>query len=234
MLSFEVVPSDVKFNDCVLITGFHGIGVAGFWAVKYLVQKMEAERVASIDTDAASPISSTNSGKIVTPFEFFKKGKIVLFKAEIPPYREVEVEFFRKLSAWIKEVGFSEVVLIGGLDSSLKRDDSKFRIVHTTSFKPTGILESAPQLEDEQIIVGPVATLLNRFEIFGFPAYAFLAYASRERIDPRAAATTIETLGAHYDFKVDVDPLIKGAEAIETEVTKQDVKQNSQDDTMYT
>ena len=84
MLSFEVVPSDVKFNDCVLITGFHGIGVAGFWAVKYLVQKMEAERVAYIDTDAASPISSTNSGKIVTPFEFFKKGKIVLFKAEIP------------------------------------------------------------------------------------------------------------------------------------------------------
>ena len=223
-MEFQVIPSNAKFENTVLITGFHGIGYAGYWTVKYLIQKLEAKRVAFVDSESVSPVASTNQGKLVTPYEFYQAKDITFFKVEVPPYRGAEVEFFRSFSKWITESKFREVVLIGGLDASLRTDDSAYRLVHTNAYTPNEYVKDAKILEDEQIIVGPVAIMLNYFEAHNFPAYAILSYSSTERIDPRAAVSSIEILSKCYGFKVDVEPLLKGAEVVETEVSKQDRK----------
>lgn len=227
-MEFQVIPSSVKFEDTVLITGFHGIGYTGYWTVKYLIQKLEAKRVAFLDSDATSPVASTNQGKLVTPYEFYQTDGITFFKVEVPPYRGAEIEFFRNFSQWVANSKFKEVVLIGGLDANLKTDDSSFRLVHTSAYTPREHLKSAKILEDEQIIVGPVAIIMNYFESHAFPAYAILAYSSTDRVDPRAAVSSIDILSKCYGFKVDVDTLLKGAEAVETEVTKQEKKLGSE------
>lgn len=219
-----MIPKDVRFDDTVLITGFHGIGYVGYWTIKYLIQKLEAKRVAFIDSDSVSPVASTNQGKLVTPYEFYQSKDITLFKVEVPPYRGAELDFYRSFSRWVTESKFREVVLIGGLDSSLRTDDSSFRLVHTSSYIPNEYVKAAKILEDEQIIVGPVAIMLNYFESRNFPAYAILSYSSTDRIDPRAAVASIEILSKCYGFTVDVEPLMKGAEAVETEVSKQERK----------
>ncbi|MGI0078045.1 MAG: proteasome assembly chaperone family protein [Nitrososphaerales archaeon] len=223
-MTFEVIPKSVKFDDMVLLTGFHGIGYAGYWTVKYLTQKLEAKRVAFVDSETVSPVASANQARLVTPYEFFQKDDVTIFKVEVPPYRGAEIEFYRNLSAWITKASFREVALVGGLDASLRTDDTSYRLVHTNTFKPSGVLKDAKMLEDEQIIVGPVAIMLNYFEAHDFPAYAILAYSSTERIDPRAAVASIEILSQRYGFKVDLDPLLKGAEVVDTDVTKQDRK----------
>lgn len=232
-MSFEVIPKSARFENMVLLTGFHGIGYAGYWTVKYLTQKLEAKRVAFVDSETVSPVSSTNQGRLVTPYEFFQKDDVTIFKVEVPPYRGAEIEFYRNLSAWITKTNFREVALVGGLDASLRNDDSSFRLVHTSAFSPDGALKQAKMLEDEQIIVGPVAIMLNYFESHDFPAYAILAYSSTERIDPRAAVASIEVLSQRYGFKVDLDPLLKGAEVVETDVTKQERKL-SKSESIYT
>ncbi len=224
-MTFRVIPPTVKFDNSVLLTGFHGIGYAGYWTMKYLVQKLEAQRIAFVDSETVSPVASTNQGRLVTPYEFFRKGEVTIFKVEVPPYRGAETEFYRNLSEWITNSNFREVALVGGLDATLRSDEtSNFRIVHTTAFKLREPLKDAKILEDEQIIVGPVAIMLNYFESHGFPAYAILAYSSTDRVDPRAAVSSIEILSKCYDFQVDVEPLLRGAEAVETEVAKQDRK----------
>ena len=223
-MEFQVIPSSAKFENTVLITGFHGIGYAGYWTVKYLIQKLEAKRVAFVDSESVSPVASTNQGKLVTPYEFYQANDITFFKVEVPPYRGVEIEFFRNFSRWVTESKFKEVVLIGGLDASLRTDESAFRLVHTNSYKPSEYLKDAKILEDEQIIVGPVAIMMNYFEAHDFPAYAILAYSTTDRVDPRAAVSSIEILSKCYGFKVDVDPPMKGAQVVETEVSKQDRK----------
>jgi len=223
-MTFQVIPKAAKFEDTVLLSGFHGIGYAGYWTIKYLIQKLEAKRIAFVDSESVSPVSSTLQGKLVTPYEFFQTKDLTIFKVEVPPYRGAEIEFFRNFSEWVTVSKFREVALIGGLDASLRTDDSSFRIVHTSAYEPTGHLKSAKVLEDEQIIVGPVAIMMNYFEAHDFPAYAILAYSSTERIDPRAAVSSIEILSKTYGFSVDVEPLLKGAEAVETEITKQDKK----------
>ncbi len=223
-MEFQVIPSSAKFENTVLITGFHGIGYAGYWTVKYLIQKLEAKRIAFVDSESVSPVASTNQGKLVTPYEFYQANDVTFFKVEVPPYRGAEIEFYRSFSKWITESKFREVVLIGGLDTSLRTDDSAYRLVHTNAYTPNEYVKDAKILEDEQIIVGPVAIMLNYFEAHNYPAYAILSYSSTDRIDPRAAVSSIEILSKCYGFKVDVEPLLKGAEVVETEVSKQDKK----------
>ena len=232
-MEFQVIPSSAKFENTVLITGFHGIGYAGYWTVKYLIQKLEAKRIAFVDSESVSPVASTNQGKLVTPYEFYQANDFTFFKVEVPPYRGAEIEFYRSFSKWITESKFREVVLIGGLDASLKTDDSAYRLVHTNAYAPNEYVKDAKILEDEQIIVGPVAIMLNYFEAHNYPAYAILSYSSTDRIDPRAAVSSIEILSKCYGFKVDVEPLLKGAEVVETEVSKPDRKLGSSE-SIYT
>lgn len=231
---FRVLPETVRFDGCALITGFHGIGAAGYWTIKYLVQKINAERVAFIDSDTISPVATSQKGVLVTPYEVFRKGDLAFFRVEVPPFKGGEVDFYRSLSEWVPTAGIREVALVGGLDMSLRTDESFFRIVHTRAYTPRGELALAKKLEDDHMIVGPVAILLNQFEIRNFPAYAVLAYASGERVDPRAAATAIDVLSRQYQFEVDVSPLIKGAQALETEAIQKEPEARRGGESIYT
>ncbi len=51
--------------------------------------------------------------------------------------------------------------------------------------------------------------------------------------DPRAAVSSIEILSKTYGFSVDVEPLLKGAEVVETEIARQD-KKLSKSESIYT
>lgn len=221
----EIIPRGIRFDDHVLVAGFHGIGATGYWTIKYLIQRLEAERVAFIDSDLIPPVCSVYRGRLVTPHELLKKDKLVFLKIDIPTYKESEVLFYKEFAKWVVGAGFREAALVGGLDASLKYDETTYRIAYTRKFIPRGELATAKVLEDEHIIVGPVAILLNYFEMVGFPAFALLAYASTERVDPRAAATAVTVLSKLYGFEVDVTPLIKGAEAIEAELYRRSIRE---------
>mgnify|MGYP000683950353 CR=1 FL=1 len=224
-MMLEILPRGIRFDGHVLVAGFHGIGATGYWTVKYLVQKLKAERVAFIDSNLMAPICSVYQGKLVTPHEILKKDSLAFLKIDVPVYKEHEVSFYREFAKWVVDAGFREVALIGGLDSSLKSDDTTYRIAYTKKFIPRGELAEAKVLEDEHVIVGPVAIMLNYFEMVEFPAFAILAYASTERVDPRATATAVSILSRLYDFEVDITPLIRGAEAIEAELYRRSVKE---------
>ena len=79
----KIIPNSESFKGLSLITGFHGIGAAGYWTVKYLVQELKAEKIAIIDSDTPTPMASNNNGKLVSPFEFYRKGKLIFFKIYI-------------------------------------------------------------------------------------------------------------------------------------------------------
>jgi predicted ATP-grasp superfamily ATP-dependent carboligase len=219
---FKIVTDEKEFNDCIFVTGFHGIGATGYWTIRFLVRELKAKRIGFIDTTYSAPFISLYNGKLITPFEFYKWRNMVFFKAEAPPYGVSEVKFFRRLGNWVLRSGFKEAVLIGGLDINLKVDLTDYRYASTSTFNPYGELVEAQKLEDEQVIVGPVAILLNYFEVKRFPAYAILAYSSTDRVDPRAAATAVSLLKKLYKFEVDITPLIKGAEAIESELARRE------------
>ncbi|HEU17084.1 MAG TPA: proteasome assembly chaperone family protein [Nitrososphaeria archaeon] len=230
----EVLPREKSFSGKVLIAGFHGIGATGYYAIRYMIESLGAKRTAYVDSDLTAPISTSRGGRIVTPVELYESGDLVFLRTEFPVQKENEFTFYRELAIWAASAGFSEVALIGGLDATLRRDDSDYRVVFTSSFKPRGILETSKVLEDELIIVGPVAVLLNNLEIYGFPAYSVLAYANTERVDPRAAANAVKVLSEVYGIHVDTDPLIEYAEKIESQVKLEVQSLKPKDESIYT
>jgi uncharacterized protein len=213
----KVHPQGVKLKSDVLVTGFHGIGATGYWTVKFLIQELKAQRSCFIDYENAPAVASTVGGKISTPYEVFSAHRMSFLKAEVSPVREKENEFFRALADWMMNSGVKEVALVGGLDESLRVDNSKYRIVMSSALLKNGGIPNEPVLEEERMIVGPVASLLNLFEINDFPAFALLAYSNTERVDPRASASAVEFLSKRYGFEINTAPLIRGAEVLETE-----------------
>lgn len=214
----RVIPEGVRLEGTSLIAGFHGIGATGYWTVKFLITELKAERKVFIDYEHAPAVASQAEGRISTPYEVFVAKNLSFLKAEVSPVRERENEFYRQLADWIMSSGVKEVTLVGGLDEGLRNDDSRYKVAMTSAFANLGDRQGAPLFEEDRMIVGPVASLLNSFEMNSFPALAVLAYSNTERVDPRAAASAVEFLSKRYGFTANTGPLIKGAEVIETEL----------------
>ena len=199
-MTLRVLPETTRLETSALIAGFHGIGATGYWTVKFLVNELKATRSCFIDYDYAPAVASSAEGRIVTPYEVFSTPSLSFLKAEVSPLRERENEFYRGLAEWIMGCGVKEAALVGGLDESLRTDDTRYRVAMTSRFLANGGLPGENALEEDRMIVGPVASLLNLFEMNGFPAYAILAYSNTERVDPRASASAVEFLAKRYEF----------------------------------
>jgi uncharacterized protein len=216
-MSMRVLPEGARLDGTSLIAGFHGIGATGYWTVKFLITELKAERRCFIDYEHAPAVASQAEGRITTPYEVYVAGELSMLKAEVSPVRERENEFYRGLADWVMQSGVKEVALVGGLDEGLRNDDHKYKLAMTSAFAAKGGFPGEPLFEDDRMIVGPVASLLNTFEMNSFPAFAVLAYSNTERVDPRAAASAVEALSHRYGFRANTTPLIKGAEVIEGE-----------------
>jgi uncharacterized protein len=214
----RIVPEGTRLDGTSLIAGFHGIGATGYWTVKFLITELKAQRKLFIDYENAPAVASQAEGRISTPYEVFVVRDLSLLKAEVSPVRDKENEFYRQLADWIMGSGVKEVTLVGGLDEALRSDDNRYKVAMTSAFAAKGGLPSEPVFEEDRMIVGPVASLLNTFEMNSFPALAVLAYSNTERVDPRAAASAVEFLSKRYHFEANTTPLIKGAEVIESEL----------------
>jgi len=214
----KIHPEGTRLDGLALVAGFHGIGATGYWSVKFLINELKASRKCFIDYENAPAVASQGEGSISTPYELFEASGLALLKAEVSPVRERENEFYRQLAEWVVAAGVKEVALVGGLDEALKNDDHPYKVAMTSAFIRQGGLPDEPVIEEDRLIVGPVASLLNFFEMRSFPAYAILAYSNTERVDPRAAASAVDFLSRRYGFIVNTGPLIKGAEVIEGEL----------------
>jgi len=222
MLSIRIVLNkNVSFDGCTFISGFHGIGLTGFIAVKHMVKQLDAEKIGFIETKLLPPFVSMDGDEIVTPFEFFRHSNFVFLVVEAPPHAREQYLFSTFLADWIVKSNFSKAILIGGLDKRFKRnEDLLYKFAMTRAFKRKFSSQSFPPLEKELHAFGLLALLLARLEIRDFPALAVLPYADASRPDPFAAAMAIKFVNKFCNLDVDVSELIEEAERIESEVNK--------------
>ena len=209
-----------KLRNCTLVTGFHGVGETGYISVSYLVHALKAKRIGFVDVAHPPPFIATSEDGLVTPFEVYRAGRIVLVKLEFSPHRAEEAEFAKTLARWVVESKFKDAILIGGLDGALKSGKDGVRIVTTGDYPVKAKRMKHPKLEAGLFVYGPLAVMLGEFEKLSFPAIAVLPYASAEHADPKAAATAIRAVSKAYGLKVDVRDLEFDAEDIEEEIDK--------------
>lgn len=209
-----------NLRNCTLITGFHGVGETGYISVSYLVHTLKAERIGFVDVAHPPPFIATSEEGLVTPFEVYRAGKVILVKLEFSPHRSEEAEFAKTLAHWAMNNKFRDAVLIGGLDATLQSGADGVRIVPTRTFPLKSKKMKHPSLEAGLFVYGPLAVMLGEFEKRNFPAVAVLPYASADHADPKAAATAIKSISKAYGLRVDVKDLEYDAKDIEEEIGK--------------
>ena len=166
------------------------------------------------------PFIATSEDGLVTPFEVYKAGKIVLVKLEFSPHRTEESEFAKTLAQWVIDNKFKDAVMIGGLDASLQSGSNAIRVVPTARYLVKKVKLNHPTLEPGLFVYGPLAIMLGEFEKQNFPAVAILPYASADHADPKAAATAIKAVSKAYGLKVSVKDLEYDAADIEEEIDR--------------
>jgi len=209
-----------NLRNCTLITGFHGVGETGYISVSYLVHALGAKRIGFVDVAHPPPFIATSEDGLVTPFEVYKAGKIVLVKLEFSPHRTEESEFAKTLAQWVIDNKFKDAVMIGGLDASLQSGSNAIRVVPTARYLVKKVKLNHPTLEPGLFVYGPLAIMLGEFEKQNFPAVAILPYASADHADPKAAATAIKAVSKAYGLKVSVKDLEYDAADIEEEIDR--------------
>jgi len=212
------IDEDKILKNNILITGFHGIGTTGFIAIKYITSEMEAKKIGTILSDIQPPFITTKDGKISLPFEIFQKDKTVMLVPQFQPYRHEHKSFAESLVDWSIKSKFHQTILIGGLDSRLKKKpDDKIRAIATTSYLEK-FESKIPILEDGLFVTGPIALILTFYEVNNFPAIALLPYAESSRADPLAASVAIEAINGLANLSISTDKLIQDAEIIEKDL----------------
>ena len=214
-----ILKRKVDLKGKIFITGFHGIGYAGYIAVNHIIESTKAELLGHVITEQYPPIVSLDENRVLTPYELFMYKDFVLFLPRFQPPPSEQNDLMRILTEWTVKNRFKEAILIGGLDSKLKAGEEKLRVVPTSQFKMNNKLK-LKKLDRNLYVVGPLAILLAYYEIKDFPAIALLPYAQRGRPDPLAAATAIQIINQLYDLDISTEQLIKDAKQIEQEIAQ--------------
>jgi uncharacterized protein len=207
-----------KFKNCTLLAGFHGIGETGYIAISYIVNTLKAKRVGFIRTSNSPAFVTTTRNGLLTPFEIYRKGNLVMAKLEFPPHRNEEAEIARTMAAWAIEERFHESLLLGGLDVGFRNGRHESRIVPTRAYVPDPKKLDIPLLEQGLYVYGPLAIMLAEFEVSNFPAVAILPYADSTRSDPRAASIAVRTVARLCKLNVSVSDLENYAKVIEADL----------------
>lgn len=219
LVEFIIRPEEQDLRGCVLVSGFYGIGKVGFIAVNHMVQTLDARLIGYVVTDFLPPFLSVRDERLILPFEIYRSEDIIFLSAYFEPYKLEHRSFAQSVVNWSREVGISEIVLVGGLDSRLRvQEDLIAKAVYTSKYKEKHPDTKIPMMDEGLFITGPMALILMYSEIEEFSSVGVMPYAERSRPDPIAASHAVEILNDLLHTDCGVDELVQEAESIENEI----------------
>lgn len=195
------------------ITGFQGFGLVGYLSTRHIVRELKLKKVGFIKT-RYMPSFTLYDPKygIQYPFEIYAgSGLVVLLNNALPHERE-GADFAEYIAKLAKNIGAKEVILIGGLDQSLREsEDEQYRWIPINS--PDIKLEG--KILEERHIVGPLALTMMFMGAQGLKGVAILAYTEPLRPDPRASAVVVKLIERIIGAEIDTQKLLEEASLIE-------------------
>ncbi|MEM2214533.1 MAG: PAC2 family protein [Candidatus Nezhaarchaeales archaeon] len=218
-MTISIMLKDDIPRDPVFVTGFQGMGMTGYIAVKYMISTLNAKPIGFVMLRRMPPYVWMEDNRLATPIQLFKHQNHVFMLVEfVPPIPDLYT-FIDKICEWTAKT-FVEAFLIGGLDLRVKREseEDKAKFAATTKAMDKVVGRRYKVLDKGLYITGPLALMLMKFEQLDFPALAVLAYANALRPDPMAAAIAIQYYSEIYGIKVNTEQLIEDAQKIEAEI----------------
>ncbi len=201
------------------IMGFRGIGQVGYYSLLYLLSHLPYRKIGLVETNYIHPVVIVGEDhKLHYPIEIYSIGDYGLIRFEDIPLNKNGANLIKRVIKWMADNGAEELILLGGLVSSLKEGDEIGRIVHNSHYKEELNIKYA---QKDVRILGPLAYALYYSELYKLPAIGILAYADANRpVDLIGVYNALKILSDITGIKVELEELIDEATTYEARLSE--------------
>jgi len=220
---------EMNIRGAYVVDGFPSVGLVGSIVANYLVNSLGLRQIGVVDADTFPAVSMIKSGIPTSPVRVYageiNKGKdrMVVFVSEFQPLPQDIKELGKVIMDWVEDHKCRMIISPEGISTKQSNPppDIKDVIDHVMGVGSTE--EARNMLSSNQIpifeagvIVGLSGVLLNEGFNRLFDVITILSEASTEFPDARAAAAVTMAINKLVlEGTLDIEPLLKEAEAIE-------------------
>ncbi|RLF95020.1 proteasome assembly chaperone family protein [Thermococci archaeon] len=215
---------DVDLKDGTVIVGHPSVGMISSIAISYLVDKLDLDQVAALDSDQFPPISLVFNNKPKCPARIYAREdlKIAAIVSEFVPSPLIVRPLARKILEWAEENGCKRIITLEGLVSS---GDGEIEIYHVNSLDKESEKMKKMRISAKPLNVGMItgvsAVLLNEGRRENFDVMCLLGEARPNIPDSEAAAKLVGVVDQIFpEIKIDVSPLLEDAKMLEERMKK--------------
>jgi uncharacterized protein len=217
-------------SGSTLIFGFPDVGLVGVIAASHLIDELNLEEVAYVDSMLLPPLIVLHEGLPHSSIRIFANGNILLAISEAPIPGDVIYPIMDALIDWGKSKNVKMMISLSGIPIQDRQDAKELKAFAAASSSEALKIAQDKNVEIlmEGYMVGPQAIMLQRAANAGTPALTLLAQCFFNYPDPEAAAEVLKDLGKITGMKVNVEKLLEKGEEIR--LRARDVMRRTQDE----
>ena len=211
-----------------MMFGFPDVGLVGVIAASHLIEELDLDEVAYLDSTLLPPIIVLHEGLPHSPIRVFGNDSVLLAVSETPLAADTIYPIMYALIDWGKSKNVKMMVSLSGIPLEERQDAKELKVFAAGSSAEMlkTIKDGGVEILSEGYMVGPQAIMLQRCSQLGVPAVTLLAQCFYNYPDPEAAAEVLKGLAGITGVKVDVAKLLEKGEEIR--VKARDVMKRTQ------
>jgi len=218
---FEIVLYQKIPKNCVMITGFQGVGLVGTLAAQYMADKTKAKLIGHVNSTALPPMAIIVEGEIKHPIRIYlfksKATNFLIFESEIPISNQLVHPLAASLIEFAYKNDIKEIVSLEGMATQdLSREPSIYGV--TNQIKIESKISKYMNILKNGIIVGLSAALLIEAKVRDINALCFISEAHVNFPDGIAASNLIDKLNEVYHLKIDTSELRRESHKFEQQM----------------
>ncbi|MEA1993641.1 MAG: PAC2 family protein [Euryarchaeota archaeon] len=215
----------VDLRDGTVIVGHPSVGMISSIAVSYLIDKLNLDQMAALDSNEFPPLSLIFDNKPKCPARIYAREdiKIAAIVSEFVPSPPVVRPLAEKILKWAKENKCKRIISLEGLVS--KGEDEDIQVYHVNSLDEGTERMKKTEISSKPLNVGMItgvsAILLNKGRIEDFNVISLLGEARKDIPDSEAAARLVQVVDELLpEVEIDIEPLLEDAKRLEERMRK--------------
>jgi uncharacterized protein len=203
-------------SGALMLFGFPDVGLVGVIAGSHLIDELELEEVAYVDSKLLPPVIVVHEGLPHSSLRVFGNDKVLLAVSEIPLAADIIYPMMDALIDWGRSKKVKMMVALSGFPIEDRQDATELKVFAAVSSAETRKMMEGKGVDPlmEGYLVGPQAIMLMRGSQLGLPAVTLMAQCFSNYPDPEAAAEVLKGLEKVTGIKVDIAKLLEKGEEI--------------------
>lgn len=209
---------ELDLEGATVIDGFPSVGLVSTICANYLIDVLELEQIAILDSPSFPTVSIVRGGVPMFPVRIYGGKGLCVFVSEFQPEKELVRPIAETILAFAQDHGCRAIISPEGLVTDEPTDDEEVKVyaLGSTPAVRERLEKAGLETFANGIITGVSGVLLALGKKIDFETISILAEANPSYPDARAAARVIEAIdGLIEGVTIDVKPLYTEAENIE-------------------